>query len=470
MKNERQVPSLAYSILSLGTIVVFMAIGLIYLKLQLQVLMFISWVIMGLFAMRLGVKYEDLENSAFNMIRQAMQSIVLLMAVGLLISSWIGSGTVPTIIYAGLKIISPRFFLVTAIVLCSITSLASGSSWATMGTVGIAMMGIGTGLGIPPGITAGAVMSGAYFGDKMSPLSDSTNLAPAVSGTDLFTHIRHMVYTTFPAYIISLIVFLIIGFNYGSNSLDVANINSITDSLSSIFNISWITLIPAIIVFFMLYKKQSPIFTILVGGIIGVLIAIFYQGAGLAETINSLWGGIVLESENPLVLDLLNRGGILSMSGVVALMIFALGLGGIMRESGILNVILGRIAGNLKTDGGLVFSTMIMSYFASMMSGSMHFSAVMTGTLMSPLYEKHDLKPRNLSRIIEDCGTLGAVLIPWSTNAVFAMEMLQVSYTQYAPFALLNYITPIISLIYGITGITMVKYAAGEERLLESFK
>lgn len=457
INRVKKSPSFLYSLVVLISIIGFITCGMLSFKANLQVMMFLSWFLIGLFAYGLGWSFEELENAAFSMIYQAMQAVILMAAVGVLISAWISAGTVPTIIYFGLKIISPKIFLVTTVILCSLTSLATGSSWTTMGTVGLSMLGIGIGLNIPVGITVGAIISGAYFGDKMSPLSDSTNLASAVCKVNIFTHIKHMCYTTIPAILISLIVYWIIGLKYVNSHLDHDQIDNIINRFDTIFNIGWITLLPAIIVLILIFRKVSPVFALLVGSIVAIAIAVIYQGIDFTTVFSSLWNGFTVPNKDELMAKFLNRGGIKSMMGTIALMLFALGLGGMLKETGILEVILNKIAHNINKVGKLVFSTMIISYFSSMLSGSMHFSAVITGTLMGPLFEKLKLKPENLSRIIEDCGTLGAALIPWSTNAVFIMSMLQVSYLEYMPFSFLNWIDPIISLLLGVTGITMLK-------------
>ncbi|MCG8482401.1 MAG: Na+/H+ antiporter NhaC, partial [Clostridia bacterium] len=425
MTSGKKKPTLGYSILVLVTLIAFLAIGMAGFKIKLQVMMFLSWVLMGAFAVKLGISYNELENGAFDMLRKAMQALALMAAVGLLIGSWIAAGTVPTLIYAGLKVISPKFFLVTTLIFCSFVSLATGSSWGTMGTAGLATMGIGAGLGIPAGMTAGAVISGAYFGDKMSPLSDSTNLAAAVSGTDLFTHIKQMLYTTVPSYIISMIIFLILGFKYGVDEMDYSQVSEITTSLNQLFNIGIIPLIPALIVLGLLIKGKSPVLSILIGGIAGAVVAILYQGVDISTAFGVLWGGYHGDFGSVFLNKLLNRGGITGMLGVVALMIFALGLGGMVRVLGIMETILEAIANKIKSVRSLVASTLIVSYISSIISGSMAFAAVMTATLMGPLFEERKLKPENLSRIIEDAGTLGAPLIPWSTNGIFTMSMLQ---------------------------------------------
>lgn len=458
MTTNKQKPTLLYAIIVLLSLVAFLTIGMVHFGIKLQVMMFLSWMVIAAFSVKLGISYNELENGAYDMVRKAMQAILLMAAVGVLIGSWVASGTVPTLIYAGLKIISPKYFLITTLVFCSFVSLATGSSWGTLGTAGIAMVGIGAGLGIPEGMTAGAVISGAYFGDKMSPLSDSTNLAAASAGTNLFTHIKQMLYTTLPAYIISMVLFLIFGFKYGADKMDYSQANEITSSLAQLFHIGIIPLLPAILVLAFLMKGKSPVLSVLVGSVAGMAVAIFYQGYDVNSAFSFLWGGYKGEFDSFFLNKLLNRGGITSMLGVIALMIFALGLGGMLRVTGILEVLLEGIASKIKSLASLVASTMIISYVTSMISGSMALAAVMTGTLMGPLFEERDLKPENLSRIIEDTGTLGAPLIPWSTNGLFAINTLQVSWIAFAPYCFLNYLTPIFSLIYGFTGFSMVKY------------
>lgn len=462
MENKVRKPSLGSAIGILLTLILFFVIGMQVFSVKLQTLLLLGWLIIIPFGMRLGHSYESLEKEAFLTFGKGLQAAMILMAVGLMIGSWISAGTVPTLLYVGLKVINPKFFLVSVLLFCSIVSLATGTSWGTIGTAGIAMMGIGAGLGIPAGMTAGAIISGAFFGDKMSPLSDSTNLAPAVAGTDLITHIKHMAYTTLPAYIISAIIFLFLGFRYGSGVTDVNQVNEILTSLSGIFRIGMIPMLPALVVLTLLLLKKPAVPSMLIGGVVGTLVAVFYQGYGVSEAMGYLYNGFSGEFGNLFMNKLLNRGGIASMLGMVATMIFALGLGGLLNYTGILSTILDAVSKKIRSTGALVASTIFVSYFSNAVGASMTFAAVITGSLMAPLFKKFNLKPENLSRIIEDAGTLGAVLIPWNLSAIFVMGTLQVSFLEYLPYCLLSFITPIISLIYGFTGITMKQYEESE--------
>lgn len=457
-----KVPSLRYSLIALLTIVIIMVIGMILFKAPLQMMMFIGLLVSIPFAMYLGFTYKEVEDFAFDMIRKALQPAMILLAVGALIGAWILSGTVPTLIYAGLKTVTPDFFLISTLVLCTVVSLATGTSWGTIGTAGIAMMGVGGVLGIPAGITAGAVVSGAVFGDKMSPLSDSTNLAPAVSGSSLIPHIKHMAWTTIPAYIITAILFFFIGLKYSGGASVDAGVAETTAVLAETFNIGWIALIPAIVVLILLILKKPAFTSILIGALVGGLIAVLNEGATISETLNTLYNGSSISSENEFLNQLLNRGGVTSMYGIVGLFIFALGLGGILQGSGILQSILDALSKKVKTDRGVIITTMAVNYISNMVGATMSFAAVMTGTMMQPLFRKHKIEPKNLSRTIEDCGTLGAFLIPWNTSVVFTATALGISGLSFIPFVFLSIITPIFTLIYAITGFTLTKVQGDE--------
>lgn len=455
-------PTLGYSLITLLTIVIIIVIGMIVFNAPLQMMMFISLLASIPFAMYLGYTYKQVEDFAFDMIRKALQPAMIILAVGALIGAWILSGTVPTLIYAGLATVTPNFFLVSTLVLCTVVSLATGTSWGTIGTAGIAMMGVGGVLGVPPGITAGAIVSGAVFGDKMSPLSDSTNLAPAVSGSSLIPHIKHMAWTTIPAYVITAVIFFFIGLNYsGSASID-AGIAETTSLLAETFNIGWIALIPALVVLTLLILKKPAFTSILIGALVGGVIAILNEGASISLALDTLYNGSSVTSDNEFLNQLLNRGGVTSMYGIVGLFIFALGLGGVLQGSGVLQSILDALSKKVTSDRGLIISTMAVNYISNMVGATMSFAAVMTGTMMQPLFRKHKIEPKNLSRTIEDCGTLGSFLIPWNTSVVFTTAALGVSALSFIPFVFLSIITPIFTLIYAITGFTLTKLE-GEE-------
>lgn len=456
--SDQKLPSLKYSIFTLLTITLLIVVGITIFDAKLQIMLFISLIVAIPLAMKIGFSFLEVESFAYDMIRKVLQPMLILLAVGALIGSWIFSGTVPTIIYAGLEIISPNYFLATVVILCSFVSLATGSSWGTVGTAGVAMMGIGSGLGIPVGITAGAVISGAWFGDKMSPLSDSTNMAPALSGGDIVTHIKHMMWTTIPAIILSIIVFHIIGLRYDGGNIDQGQINSITSSLDELFNIGWVTMIPAVVVLTLLIMQKPAVTSIFVGALTGAVVGVLYQGFSISESLSALYNGFVIDTGNAFMDSLLNGGGVVSMYEIVAIFIFALGLGGILSGSGILTSILSSFASRIKTNRGLLLTTILVSYTTNMIGATISFALIMTATIMRPLYEKRRVKPENLSRVIEDVGTLGGPIIPWNTGAVFVAGALGVSPMLFIPYCFLSFFTLIFTVIYSITGFTITTY------------
>ncbi|UJL45792.1 Na+/H+ antiporter NhaC [Virgibacillus sp. NKC19-16] len=454
--SENKLPSLKFSILTLLTATLIMVIGLIVFDASLQIMLFIGFITVIPFAMKLGFSFSEVEAFAYDMVRKILPAALILLAVGALIGAWMYSGTVPTIIYAGLKVISPEYFLSTAVIMCIFVSLATGTSWGTIGTAGVALVGVGSGLGIPAGITVGAIITGAWFGDKMSPLSASTNMAPAISGgVDLFKHIKHMMWTTVPAVILSIIVFQLIGFRYRGADLDYERINMITSSLDELFKIGWIALIPAAVVLTLLIMKKPPVTSIFLGALIGAVVGVLHQGFSITDGFSALYGGFSIEAGNSFINGLLNRGGVTSMYEILALFIFALAFGGVLSGAGFLSSILNSFSKRIKTNRGLLLSTIAVSYTSNMIGATHSFALIMTATLMRPLYEKRKIKRENLSRLIEDVGTLGGPIIPWNTSAVFIAGTLGVSPMEFIPFCLLTFFTLLITVIYSITGFTI---------------
>ncbi len=464
--EEKRTPSFAYSLLILFSLVIFLVVGMRVLGAPLNVVMFLAWMLLALLSLKLGYTYSELEEKAIGAVQNGLKSIVIMLAVGTLIAVFTASGTVPTIIYYGIKIMSPKYYLLSTLILCSIVSLCTGTSWGTMGTIGVALLCIGSGLGIPAGITAGAIISGSWFGDKLSPLSDTTNFASAVMGVDLMTHVKHMLYTTVPAYLVSAIIFLFLGFKASNNQVDLGLIEEISVALTSNFKISLITLIPMIVVITMLLMRKDPAQSILSGVIVGIVIAIFYQGAEPEFVFNSCLKGYSREFDNELLTNLLkDLGGMNSMNSTIQLIILTTGIGGMIRELGFIKVIASKFSQKIKSVGGLVATTIGISYLSIGLTGSHCFAAIMVQSTMLDLFKAKGLKPENLSRICEDCGTIGVTIIPWGVTAVFIMNTLKIPFAEYAPYAFFCYLCPIFSLLCGITGIGMAKYT--EEELLE---
>ena len=456
-------PSFSFSLTVFALVVIFLSLGLLVFGGKLQTLLFLSWLIVIPAGLHLGFKFSEIEGMAYDMIRRVLQPIMILLAVGAMVGAWILSGTVPTLIFYGLKIITPSLFLVTTVLLCSICSLFTGTSWGTIGTAGLAMVGIGTSMGFDGGVIAGAVVCGSYFGDKLSPLSDTTNLSPAVSGGKVMNHIKHMLWTTIPSYVITLAIFLVMGLKFGSSDIDYTQINEVTDGLNSLFHIGIIPLIPAIIVLVLLLKNKPPVVSILIGALAGLAVAMLYQGADITTSLVSLYNGFKLDSGMEFLDKLLNRGGIASMWDTVGIFIFSCGLGGMLNGIGVLEALLQRIAARIKTSRHLIIVTMLVGYISNMVGGTLSFAIVMTGTLMQPLYRKMRLRPENLSRTIEDVCTMSAPIIPWNTAAVYTAGVLGISAGAFIPYIFLAFITLVFTLIYAFTGFTIAKLDEGEE-------
>lgn len=405
----------------------------------------------------LGYKWADIEKGAIETIQMSMQAILILMIIGTVVGTWILSGTVPAMIYYGLKILSPGIFLVATAVICAIVSLSTGSSWTTAGTVGIALMGVGLGLGMPPAIVAGAVVSGAYFGDKISPLSDTTNLAPAMAGSNLFEHIKYMFWTTIPSFIIALIIYGIIGAKYAGQQLDTSNIQVILDGIAANFYISPILLLPPVIVIVLVAMKIPALPGLITGSLVGGLFAGIFQGSGLGAIVDAAHYGFSIDSGVEMVDELLNRGGLDSMMWTVSLILLAMVFGGIMEKTGMLGAIAHAILKLAKTTGSLVAATIFTSIALNILAADQYLSLVIPGRMYKEAYDEAGLEPRLLSRTLEDGGTLTSPLIPWNTCGAYMFSVLLVSPFAYAPYAFLNWINPIVAIIYGYTGFSIVK-------------
>ncbi|WP_077306525.1 Na+/H+ antiporter NhaC [Terribacillus halophilus] len=455
METDIRKPSFLYAMMMILSVVAVVSVGILAFDAPIQILMFISMLVIIPYMLKLGFTYKQIEKSMAKAMGRALMPGVILLTVGILIGAWIASGTVPTLIYYGVQAITPQFFLVTTLLFCSLVSVSTGTSWGTVGTAGVAMMGVGTALGIPVGLTGGAIVSGAFFGDKMSPLSDTTNLAPAVTGGDLFKHIKHLLWTTVPSYLITAGIFLFIGLRYNGAGADSASVNQLTAYLADNFHLGIVPLLPIVVLITLLVMKKPAIPSIFAGAAVGGLIAIFYQGFGFAETLTTFYSGYAVESGISVVDTLLMRGGLTSMLELIALFLFALGLGGLLADAGVLEALIASFASKIKHTGVLTVVTLAVSYLTLVLGGTVYFSTVMGGTLMRPIFERLNLEPENLSRILEDTGTLSSPLVPWTGGGIYAAGALGIATVTYLPFCFLAFITPMFTLLYGITGWTM---------------
>ena len=408
--------------------------------------------------------WNEIQDGMVHGITLAMGAILILMIVGTMIGTWIQGGIVPAMIYYGLETISPGIFLVATLIICSIVSIGTGSSWSTAGTVGVALIGVGKGLGIPVSMVAGAIISGAYFGDKMSPLSDTTNLAPAVAGTDVFSHIRHMVYTTTPGYIISLLLYGLIGIRFSGGTIETQNIETICNTLKSNFFIHPILLLPPILVIVMVIKKIPPLPALLGGTVIGGLFAWLVQSRSLVDIIQAAKSGYTSTTGVMMVDELLTRGGLDYMMNTVALIMCALCFGGIMEKTGMLEIIAKALLKRVKSTGSLVATTIFTCIGMNAIASDQYMAIVIPGRMYKNAFDSRGLHPKNLSRCLEDAGTLSSPLIPWNSCGAFMGATLGVNPLVYLPFAFLNLSNPLISILYGYTGITMEKLEPEDEK------
>jgi len=384
------------------------------------------------------------------------------------------SGIVPAMIYYGLQILNPTIFLFAACIVCAIVSVATGSSWSTVATVGIALLGIGTTLGLSPGVIGGAIISGAYFGDKMSPLSDTTNLAPAMAGTDLFTHIRYMTYTTIPSITISLIIFLVIGFTAEDNMTD-SGTQEVLTALDKAFNINGLLFIVPVVVIGMIIKKVPALPALLAGTLLGGLFAIIFQPQAIAQ-ISGLAGGlgtymavmkamyteVSITTENEMVNGLLSTGGMAGMLNTIWLIICAMIFGGVMESAGMLKRITQSIIQFAHSTGSLIASTAATSIFFNVTASDQYLAIVVPGRMFSQIYRERGLKPQVLSRTLEDSGTVTSVLIPWNTCGATQAAVLGVATLSYAPFTFFCILSPIMTILFGFLNFKIARYQPDE--------
>jgi len=394
-----------------------------------------------------GRSWEGMESRFLRVIKVGLPAIIILMGVGMLVGSWIIAGTVPTILYYGFEIFSPSSFLASVCVICALISIATGSSWGTVGTVGLALMGIGTGLGIPPELTGGAIVSGAFFGDKMSPLSDTTNLTPAASGIDIWEHIKGMLPTTVPAFVIALGLYIWIGLGYSSDSVDMSSVELLQQTMAANYNISLITLLPALVVIAAAIMQFPAIPTVLIGVFVSSLIAFFLQGVGVHDIFVVLQDGYVSKTGVEMVDQLLTKGGVMSMTWVVTLTIFALAFVGSLEHYGTLKAIMAKLNKVIKGRFGLVGSTYAIVLSVGTIIGDVYTTLVLPGRLLKDKYKQMGYKRTTLTRSIEDCGTLLSPLIPWNMGGSFVAATLGAATLTYAPYAFVCWISPLIGLL-----------------------
>lgn len=464
MNKTKEVKELTFgsALLVIGIVVGCILLGALGLKSGIVTTFFIVATAIFIVALVLGYTYDEIEKAGFDYVRKGLQPFFIMLSVGAMVAMWISSGTISTLIYYGLKFISPQIFLLTTMLLCSITSLATGTSWGTMATAGVAMMGVGESMGIPSPIVAGAVICGAYFGDKMSPFSDTTNITAAVTHTPLMTHVRHMMYEQVPSYLVVLVIFMVMGFKYSGNQLNAENINQIMGVLADNFKIGIIPLLPAIAVVLLLLLQTPALLSLIGGAIAGGIVSAFYQNTPVRQLATFFQKGFSIETGSEIVDKILNRGGLASMYDLATLILLAMFISGILSHIGAMNAVIQPVIKKVRGVGSLVLVTMLLTYFLNAVAGSFSLSAVMAAAFMLPLYDHYKLRSENLSRAIEASGTYGGVLMPWNGHALYASATLGVATISYLPYCFLNFLTPLVTLAYAFTGFSMTKYTDEE--------
>jgi NhaC family Na+:H+ antiporter len=445
------------ALLSFAVLIAVMSVGIAVFGVDPHIPMMIGTAFAAIVALWLGYDWKHIEKSMFDGIYQALQAVIILAIIGVLVGVWLVSGVVPTMIYFGLKIISPAIFLVASLLTCSITSLATGTSWGTAGTIGIALMGVASGLGIPLPVAAGAIISGAYFGDKMSPLSDTTNLAPAMSGTDVFTHVKFMVKSTLPVYVIVVVIYLILGFRFAGKSSDLSTLNAIITGIHNTFTISPVLLIPPIVVIVTIALKMPAIPGIFLGIVTGGVMGAIVQGNSFGDLLSCAYSGFVSETGVEAIDELLTSGGLENMMYSISLTILAMMFGGIMESTGQLEVIVNQLIKIARGTVSLVTLTILTCIGSNACMPEQYISIVVPGRMYNASYRKRGLHPKMLSNALESAGTITSALIPWNTCGVYMSGVLGIATIHYMPWAFFNYLMPLAVIIMTAAGLLTVK-------------
>ena len=455
MTEKTKTPSLGLAVLPLILMGLLIGVGYGVYKIRPQVLLVAAAFLTGVIGALLKFRWEDMQKGIVESITKAMPAILIMLTVGILIGSWMAGGTIPMIIYYGLKLVSPQFFLVTACLVSTVTALATGTSWGTIGTVGVAFIGIATGLGMPLGLAAGAIVAGAYFGDKMSPFSDIPNLAAVTAGANLFDHIKHMMTSAVPGWLLSLVVYFLLGLRYRTGQAAAGSMEVILDTLRRNFRFNVLLLLPMLIVLYMALAKKPTIPGMLLSSLAAAVLALVFQKESILRIAAAVNAGYPAATGVEAVDKLLSRGGLMSMMETQLVAFTAFSFGGIMQKTGLLGVVLDRIMRVARKAGSLVAVTIGSCVVTALVTGSSYLSVIIPGELLGPAFRDRKLAAKNLSRIIDECGGIIVPLIPWSMAGVYITGALGVPVLSYLPWAIANWAALFILAGYGYSGFTM---------------
>lgn len=462
MEKEKRKPSLFEAVSCFIVMALIIGVGKGIFKLDIQPLLLLCAFYAAIIGLRLGYTYQEMEQGVTENFTASLPVIYILIAVGIVIGTWIYSGTVPYMIYLGLKLISPQMFLVTAWAITAIVSTATGTAWGSIATAGLALMGVAGEMGIPLGMAAGAVIAGGVFGDKMSPLSDTTNLAPMICKVDLFDHIRHMFWTTIPASLVGLVVWFIVGQGLTVSAENSVSIAQLSANLSAIYNFNLLLLLPPIIVIVGAMRRMPTVPIMLLSSVVAIALGMGFHGFSFANGISACVGGFkvnmvtaasaadAIAAEN--VVKLLTRGGISSMMTIVNTIICAYAFAGIVAKIGCLEVILHSLASKVDCRWKLVGVTIICGVILTFATGVASVPIIMIGFLMSDMYKDMGLHGVNLSRTLEDCGTMLIPFVPWGASGIYYMDLLGVTVSQYAIWCIPCYLCIVFAMIWAVTG------------------
>jgi len=455
--------SLPHAILVFLTLVVMISVGFFKMGISLHIILYLVLIWVAINARLLGHTFGDVRRMMGKSISRSLSAIYVFLLIGMVIASFMKSGTVVALIYYGLDWITAQWFLPVGLVLCAFMSLATGTSWGTVGTLGVVFIGIGTVLNIPLPLVAGMIISGATFGDKLSPVSDTTNLAAMSTDTDLYEHIRSMLFTTIPTFLIVFVVFAYMGYGVDQTA-SFSEIESIRGVLAANFNLNpFITFIPIVVLFILSMKRFAPEVTMTSSILVASLIAILYQENSVTTVANALWENTKGETGTDMIDDLLGRGGLYSMAWTLLLSLMAIAMGGILHGAGFLTILLEGIISRIKRAGSLVAATISTAFIGNLSMGETYIVIILNSQLYKKAYIDKGVKSSVLSRSVEEGSTLTTALIPWSTTSIFYVTTLGVQTLDYAPYALLNYFNPILAVVFAYLGIALFKVNKKEQ-------
>lgn len=454
------------SIIPILALIIAAASSIFIWKAGMHIPLIIGVIAAAVVAIICGWSWREVEKMMVNGVSRALPAVFILLIIGIIVGTWIASGVIPTMIFYGLSIIEPSLFVPLVALITGIVSITLGSSFTSIATVGLAFMAIGEGLGFTPGLVAGAVISGAYFGDKLSPFSDTTNIAPVMAETDLFSHIKHMLWDTIPAFVIALILYWFVGYSgAATNATDTNGIDLIKTGLEGVFVIHPLLLIMPVFTIILMMKRIPAIPALTIVGLLGAILAVVVQGASISSIVQVMTSGFSVDSGVAAVDSLLDNGGLMSMLGTIGLLIIATALGGILEETGTFEVVTRTMIVRVRSTGTLIGTTILSTFVVAFASGAQFLAIILPARTFVKTYKEKGIDTKNLSRCVEAAGTVGINLVPWSVPVIFAASILGVSPGEFIPYAFFVILVPLINIIFGFTGWTITKKNYDESKI-----